>query len=100
MEPWTGYWVAADSSASVRLDDTPVFPSATMAKKLSTFFVNKSNWQVKIRLQTSKGVDAENKIGFDPGARDGYDCLDLAKAPRLQSAALSVFPACRLEPSN
>ena len=92
LEPWTGYWVAVDSSASVRLDDTPVFPSATMAKKLSTFFVNKSNWQVKIKLQTSKGIDAENKVGFNPGARDGYDCLDLAKAPRFRGGRFMFFP--------
>ena len=63
-----------------------------MAKKLSTFFVNKSNWQVKIKLQTSKGVDAENKFGFNPGARDGYDCLDLAKAPRFQGGRSMFFP--------
>jgi hypothetical protein len=91
FEPWKGYWVAADSPAVVRIDNTPVFTNATLAKKRSVYFAGKSDWQMKVRLATGKGMDAENKIGFNRLAQDGFDRLDLPKAPRFQGGGRYMF---------
>jgi hypothetical protein len=92
LEPWKGYWVAADSQAVVRIDNTPVFNTTALAKKQSVYFVSKSEWQIKIKLTTGKGMDAENTLGFSRLARDGFDRLDLPKAPRFQGGRSVFFP--------
>jgi hypothetical protein len=92
LEPWKGYWVVADSQATVRVDNTPVFTSATLAKKQAVYFVGKSDWQLKVKLTTGKGMDAENKIGFNRQAQDGFDRLDLPKAPRFTGGRYMFFP--------
>jgi autotransporter-associated beta strand repeat/autotransporter-associated beta strand repeat len=92
LEPWKGYWVVADSQATVRVDNTPVFTSATLAKKQSVYFAGKSDWQLKVKLTTGKGMDAENKIGFNRLAQDGFDRLDFPKAPRFQGGRYMFFP--------
>ena len=92
LDPWTGYWVAVDSPSVVRLDNTPVFKTPGLAKKSAAFFVDKSNWQMQIKLQTSHAIDASNKFGFSKSAGDGYNSLDLPKAPRFQSGRYLYFP--------
>jgi hypothetical protein len=92
LEPWKGYWVAADSQAVVRTDNTPVFNTTALAKKQSVYFAGKSEWQIKIKLTTGKGMDAENTLGFSRLARDGFDRLDLPKAPRFQGGRSVFFP--------
>jgi hypothetical protein len=92
LDPWTGYWVAVDSSTSITLDNTPVFSTPSLAKKSSAFFADKSNWQIKIKLQTAHATDAENKLGFSRSASDGFSSFDLPKAPRFQRGRYVFFP--------
>jgi len=83
LRPWEGYWVLADSTATVRLENTPVFPNATLAKRHETFFVNAQEWRIRALLKSASGNDKNTVFGFSGLAQDGFDSHDKAKPPRL-----------------
>jgi len=91
LNPWQGYWVMADSTMSIRIENKPVFVPPVMAKRNVAKFADKSNWQVRVNLSTGTGIDAENILGFSAGAKNGYDANDAAKPPRMADYQYMFF---------
>jgi hypothetical protein len=91
LEPWQGYWVMADSSATLRINSAPAFSSGLAAKRSSDYFTNTTDWQIRVSLRSSDGNDADNSFGFSPGAKDEYDARDRPEPPRLSKSRYAFF---------
>jgi hypothetical protein len=90
LDPWSGYWINADSSATVRIAPTPVFSSGATAKR-SIYFAGSSDWKIKVSLYGREGNDADNVFGFSPNARDGFDAADRPEPPRMEGSRYAFF---------
>ncbi|MBN1575708.1 MAG: PKD domain-containing protein [Chitinispirillaceae bacterium] len=92
LEPWFGYWVQSDLTDSVMIDTVPVLEGKPLAKRKKTWFSGNRNWVLQAVLTTDGGMDAENRFGIHPDAKDGYDRLDRPEPPRPADLPALFFP--------
>jgi len=83
LDPWQGYWYMTDTAAAAVINPVPYFAPSALSKQAKTFFVDKTHWQVQISLVSGRGQDAENIIGYNPAALNGFDPHDRPEPPPL-----------------
>lgn len=88
-----GFWVKNRSDKNV----TIVFPEsevgATGLMLLSpSRKVKNDGWGLKLSVQSKDCIDADNYIGFLPGASDGCDFNDLSEPPPVENYVSLYFP--------
>ena len=91
LNPWQAYWVMADSTMTIRLENKPAFAPPVVAKRNAAKFADKNNWQVRVKLSNGMNTDAENIFGFSADASNGYDPNDAAKPPRMSDYQYMFF---------
>jgi hypothetical protein len=91
LNPWQGYWVMADSTMTVRLANSPAFTPPVLAKRNLAKFADTNNWQIRVTLKGQVNTDAQNILGFNADARNGYDACDAAKPPRMSDYQYMFF---------
>ncbi|MBN1307737.1 MAG: PKD domain-containing protein, partial [Chitinispirillaceae bacterium] len=92
LEPWCGYWLQSDLTDSVVIDTMPFFEEKRLAKRKKTWFNGNNSWVLQAVLTTDGGIDAENRFGILPDAKDGYDRLDRPEPPRPSDLPALYFP--------
>lgn len=88
-----GFWVKNRSDKNV----TVVFPesevgSTGLAVLSPSRKVKNDGWGLKLTLQSKSCIDADNYIGFLPGASDGCDFNDLSEPPPVENYVSLYFP--------
>ncbi|MBD3343887.1 MAG: hypothetical protein GF401_02350, partial [Chitinivibrionales bacterium] len=91
LEPWQGYWMLADSSQRLTIDNTPAFTTRSLAKKAKTFYVGKVEWRVQVGLSGMRSRDADNTLGFSEQAFNGHDHLDRPEPPSMGNRRYLFF---------
>jgi len=76
---------------TIRIENKPIFTVPAAAKRNVAAFSDKANWQVRVNLSTGTNSDAQNVLGFNAGARNGYDACDAAKPPRMSDYQYLFF---------
>ncbi|MBD3320723.1 MAG: hypothetical protein GF350_06485 [Chitinivibrionales bacterium] len=92
LEPWQAYWMLADSSQFLTIDNTPAFSGSGLAKQAKTFYAGKNEWRVQVVLKGQRSRDADNTLGFSEKAFNGYDRLDRAEPPSMGKRRYVFFP--------
>lgn len=88
-----GFWVKNRSDKDV----TIIFPEsradATGLASLSpSRKVKNDGWGLKLSAQSKGCIDADNYIGFSPGASNGCDFNDLSEPPPVENYVSLYFP--------
>ena len=91
LQPWRGYWVMADSTSVVRIDNTPVFANAALGKSHTAYFENAGEWRIRALFKSKSGNDRNTVMGFSSGAKDGFDPNDKPKPPRFVNSSYAYL---------
>ncbi|MCU0608992.1 MAG: hypothetical protein MUF22_04400 [Chitinispirillaceae bacterium] len=93
LEPWQGYWLMADSAATITVEPKPFFADSNrLAKRRAkTLFVDRSEWCIALSLEGRGVSDRENLFGMSKTASDGYDRNDKYEPPRMTGANSSGY---------